>query len=86
MDKFITLTLPRNDVGQIIDGLEQRRIIWQATAEYLEAGSTTLSDYIEECYNSHEAQAITDCYQHIIDTIRRQRDKQLIQQRNSTTD
>lgn len=79
MDKLITLNLTENDVGQILDGLEQRRIIWQATAEYLEAGSTTLSDCIEECSNPHEAQAIADYYQYIINTVKNQRDSQLNQ-------
>ena len=64
-------------VGQITDGLEQRRIVWQATAEYLEAGYTDLSDCIEECSDSNEAQAIADYYQYLIDTIRKQRNAQL---------
>jgi hypothetical protein len=67
------------DIGQILDGLEQRRIIWLATAEYLEAGYTTLSDFIEECSDAYEAQAVADYYQYIIETIKNQRDMQLIQ-------
>ena len=77
MEKFITLRLTRNDVGQILDGLEQRRIIWQATAEYLESGYTTLSDTIEECSDSQEAQAIADDYQRVMDAIRKQREGQV---------
>jgi hypothetical protein len=79
MEQVITLKLNRNDVGQILDGLEQRRIIWQATAEYLESGYTTLSDMIEECSDPLEAQAIAEHYQTIINTIRNQRDSQLNQ-------
>lgn len=76
MDKFITLTLPQNDIGQILDGLEQRRIIWQATAEWLMYDYTELSDCVEECSDPLEAQAIADYYQYIINTIRNQRDGQ----------
>lgn len=79
MDKFIKLMLPATDVGQILDGLEQRRITWQATAEYLEAGYTSLSDIVEECSDPCEAQAVADYYQYIIDTIKNQRDMQLVQ-------
>lgn len=72
MDKFITLTLPDLDVGQILDGLEQRRIIWQATADYLKFGYTDLDQPIEECSHSHEAKAIADYYQRIMDSIKKQ--------------
>lgn len=77
MEKMIKLTLSAIDVGQIVEGLEERRIIWQATAEYLEAGTTQLSDFIEECSDANEAQAISDYYQYLIDTIRRQRNIQI---------
>ncbi len=77
MDKFITLTLSYTDVGQIIDGLEQRRIIWQATADYLEGEEVDC--IIEECSDPLEAQAIADNYQYIINTIRNQRDAQMNQ-------
>ena len=77
MDKFITLTLAQNDVGQIIDGLEQRRIIWQATTEWLMYDYSELSDFMEECSDPLEAQAITDYYQYIINTVQNQRDCQL---------
>ncbi|MCE5186307.1 MAG: hypothetical protein LLF76_09305 [Planctomycetaceae bacterium] len=72
MEKIVTIKLNETDIGQVLDGLEQRRIIWQATAEYLECGSTELSDVIEECSDSEEAQAIADYYQYLIDTIKKQ--------------
>ena len=74
MSNLIHLTLSGNDVGQILDGLEQRRIIWQATAEYLETGHTDLSDHIEECHKLHEARAIAESYDYLIETIRNQCD------------
>ncbi len=77
MYKFITLSLSHRDVGQILDGLEQRRIIWQATAEWLMYDYSELSDYIEECSDPLEAQAIADYYQYIINTVKNQRDCQL---------
>ena len=72
MYDFVTLRLRRDDVGQILDGLEQRMIIWQATAEYLEADYTTLSDIVEECSHPEEAHAIAEHYENIIKQIRRQ--------------
>lgn len=72
MDDFITLSLKIRDVGQILDGLEQRRIIWQETANYLRFGFTDLPVIIEECSKASEAQAIADHYQHIIQTIKDQ--------------
>ncbi|MBC8463499.1 MAG: hypothetical protein H8D61_00815 [Deltaproteobacteria bacterium] len=77
MEKPIKLILSDMDIGQILDGLEQRRIIWQATADYLEVGYTDLSDCVEECSDPNEAQAIADYYQYLIDTIKKQRDAQL---------
>ena len=76
MTKYITLSLKAMDVGQILDGLEQRRIIWQATAEYLANDYTELSDIIEECSDPLEAQAIADHYLCIISTIKNQQDIQ----------
>ena len=77
MEKMIKLVLSDLDVGQILDGLEQRRIVWQATAEYLEMGYTDLSDCIEECSKEYEAQVIADYYEKIINTIKKQRDLQM---------
>ncbi|MHC4552306.1 MAG: hypothetical protein ACYSUT_06020 [Planctomycetota bacterium] len=85
MTEYITLSLNAMDVGQILDGLEQRRIIWQATSEYLAYNHTELSDIIEECSDPLEAQAVTDYYQYIIETIQNQRDMQLVQKGNSAS-
>ena len=86
MAEFITLSLKALDVGQILDGLEQRRIVWQATAEYLANDSTEVAVVVEECSNSYEAQAVADYYQHIIATIKQQWDKQLVQNGNAAAD
>jgi len=73
MEKVVTIRLNDVDWGQILDGLEERRIAWQATAEYLEIGYTDRTDFVEECSDADEAQAIADDYQRIIDSIRTQR-------------
>ncbi|MBC8394297.1 MAG: hypothetical protein H8E17_17225 [Deltaproteobacteria bacterium] len=83
MPDYITLSLKSVDVGQLLDGLEQRRIAWLATAEYLGSGYTELSDIIEECSDPYEAQAVADYYQYIINTLKNQRDMQLVQKGNS---
>ena len=76
MNDLIQLVLSRNDVGQILDGLEQRRIIWRATVEYLEYGHTDLSDHVEECHKPHEARAIAESYDSLIEMIRKQKNVQ----------
>ncbi len=73
-DKIITLRLSSNTVGQIIDALHERMLIWLATAEYLERGHTDIADTIEECSDAEEAQALADWYQQIIQEITSQRD------------
>ena len=76
MEKFVTLRLPRNDVGQILDGLTERMIIWKATEEYLETGSSHFGDCIEECSHAEEARFIAQYYEKIIDLIYKQLDNQ----------
>lgn len=76
MDKFVTLRLPRNDVGQILDGLTQRMIIWKATEEYLQTGFSHYGDNIEECSDPEEARFIAEYYEKIIDLINEQLENQ----------
>ena len=72
MENFVTLRLPRNDVGQIIDGLTERVIIWRTTEEYLETGYSHLGDFVEECSDPEEARFIAQYYEKIIDLIQNQ--------------
>jgi hypothetical protein len=72
MEDFVKLTLSRMDVGQIIEGLHERMLVWRATEEYMETGYPQSADCIEECSDEHEARAIADYYQHIINTIKKQ--------------
>ena len=76
MEKFVTLRLPRNDVGQIIDGLTERVIIWRTTEEYLETGYSHLGDFVEECSKPEEARFIAQYYEKIIDLIQNQLENQ----------
>jgi len=76
MEKFVTLRLPRIDVGQIIDGLTERVIIWKTTEEYLEAGYSHRGDFVEECSDPEEARFIAQYYEKIIDLIQNQLEHQ----------
>lgn len=76
MEKFVTLRLPRNDVGQIIDGLTERVKIWRTTEEYLETGYSHLGDFVEECSKPEEARFIAQYYENIIDLIQNQLENQ----------
>lgn len=73
MNAILTLRLPHNDVGQILDGLDARLQSWRATAEYLESGHAPSDDFIaEECHRPEEAAAIARHYQSIIAKIETQ--------------
>ena len=76
MKKFVTLRLPLDDVGQIIDGLTERMIVWKTTEEYLETGFSHLGDFIEECSHPEEARFIAEYYEKIIDLINHQLENQ----------
>ncbi len=76
MEDFVKLTLSRMDIGQVLDGLHERMLIWRATEEYFIDGCPQSADCIEECSDEHEARAIADYYQYLIDTIKKQLDTQ----------
>ena len=66
---FAKLFLLPNDVQQILDILQERMLIWRATAEYLETGYLQSADCMEECDDGHEARAIIDYHKYLINTI-----------------
>lgn len=72
MDKIITLRLPDLMVGQILDGLEQQRHVWQATAHFLATGQSPADVLVAECSHQEEAAWIANFYDEIIHEIRRQ--------------
>ncbi|MCB0221945.1 MAG: hypothetical protein KDH09_19765 [Chrysiogenetes bacterium] len=69
MDDSVTITLSRNDLGQILDGLECRCDTWRATARYL-MGEDIGAQAIEECSDAAEASAIAATYERIMDAMR----------------
>ncbi len=82
MDPEISLKLPRQMVGQIVDGLRERRQVWINTAEYMETGYSEEFCFIEECSNADEARNIATCYEKIIGVIEKQMNNE--PQKNNT--
>ena len=71
-DDIVTVKLPKDDLGQIIDGLCVRRDTWRSTQQYLGSGHIDIEQGIEECSNPEEAQSIADYYDEIIEKIQQQ--------------
>jgi hypothetical protein len=72
MDKEVTLKLPSNMVGQILDGLRERTKVWRETEQYMEVGYTDEPCIIEECSDANEARSIAEYYEEIIGCIEKQ--------------
>jgi len=72
MDKIVKLQLPDLMIGQILDGLEQQRHVWQATAHFLATGEPPDDVLVAECSDEEEAVWIAGFYDEIIREIRRQ--------------
>jgi hypothetical protein len=72
LGKMFTLQLPELMVSQILDGLEQQRHVWQATAHFLASGQPPDDVLIAECSHQEEAAWIANFYDEIILEIRRQ--------------
>ena len=68
----VRVSLPRNDWGQIVDGLTVMIEQWNATACYLNTGKVDDDILIREATNAHEATAIASFYERIRDEIARQ--------------
>lgn len=56
----VSISLDRNDWGQIVDGLEARRASWEITARYLVGEG--VDQAIEECSDAEEARALVTTY------------------------
>ncbi len=73
MSEMVLFRLERNDVGQIIEGLQAREESWRRTAAYLRDGCFVGEPFIcEECSKFEEAEAVANHYQRIIANIERQ--------------
>jgi len=66
----VSISLNRNDWGQIIEGLESRRASWEVTARYLEGEA--VDQAIEECGDAEEARALVATYDRLIGELRSQ--------------
>ena len=78
MPKKFKIELDDRDVGQLLDGLEIRAEAWEKTAEYLRTERMPEGEFfiIEECSDADEADGITGHYRLIIETIRKQVERQ----------
>lgn len=83
MDPEITLKLPRQMAGQIVDGLRERQQVWINTAEYMETGYTEEFCFIEECSNADEARNIASYYEEIVGMIEKQMNNNEPQKNNT---
>jgi hypothetical protein len=72
MDELVTLKLPKNDVGQILDALRIQRDNWQYTYDYLTNGEVDPDKDIQECSDPDEAQWLVEYYAAIIRKIEEQ--------------
>lgn len=70
-DTVVQLSLPRNYIGQVLDGLEVLIEQWEATAIYFRTGEVG-EHAIRECSDAEEAQWIAGFYREIAEDIRRQ--------------
>ncbi len=68
-----TITLNRNDLGQIIDGLTARVESYDHTAEFLDDETENLEGFIiEEVRDADEARNLAANYKRLIEEINRQ--------------
>jgi len=70
-DTFVHLTLPRNFVGQILDGLHVLTEQWDATAAYLRNGEIA-NEIIRDCSDVEEAESIAAFYRKIAEEVGQQ--------------
>jgi hypothetical protein len=69
---MVTISLPRDDVGQILDALCVREEAWRYTQRYFEEGTEEPGRLIEECRDGEEARRIADYYAGIIAKLHRE--------------
>jgi hypothetical protein len=65
----VTITLDRNDLGQILDGLNESLEAYEFTARFFEDGQNPDNLTIEEVRDSREALSIAADYRRIIERI-----------------
>jgi hypothetical protein len=71
-NELVTITLSRDDLGQIIDGLCCREDAYRKTAECLKTGQMAADFIVEEVSDAAEAGNLAEIYSDIINTLRQQ--------------
>lgn len=66
------ILLSRNDIGQLLDGLDVLIEQWEATAEHLETGRSSDDECIREAHDAQEARDIAATYLQIRNRISEQ--------------
>jgi len=69
---MLTLHLPQDHVGQILDGLKVLIEQWEYTETYLQTGEIDDGSLIRECSDPEEARAIGKYYREIASSIESQ--------------
>ncbi len=78
MAKHYRIELDKDDLAQLLDGLEIRAESWRRTAEYMRTGELPEGELfiIEECSDAEEADWLSNHYESIIESIQRQMEAQ----------
>lgn len=67
-----TIKLNSHDLGQLLDGIEQRALSYRNTENYHACGKTLSDDIVEEVTDADEARQIAEHYERIIATVHAQ--------------
>jgi len=68
----VTLSMSRNDAGQLLEGIDILVDQWEATVEYLATGRIREDICIRESHSLHEAEKITSIYRGLRETVSHQ--------------
>jgi hypothetical protein len=68
----VQISLSRNDLGQLLEGLDVLIEQWEATDIYLTSGLVPEDACIRESHSANESRAISDTYRNLRDRIREQ--------------
>lgn len=77
MSKTYLIRLEKNDLGQLLDGLQARAEAWEKTAGFHRTGVSPADFIVEECTDADEADSIATHFRSIISQIEEQREEQL---------
>jgi hypothetical protein len=71
-----TITLNSLDLGQMLDGIEQRALSYRNTEHYHAFGQTLSDDIVEEVTDADEARQIAEHFERIMAAVQAQMDEQ----------